>query len=305
MRAQRIRRVGIGAIGGFFALGLLAGPVAADSDDEAGPADAEAINAFIELYMAEMNNADFDGDGEADFADTDGDGFPDASPPEGFPGDLDLTPGDGRFGTVVLRSVQTEAENLVEDTEASYLLYDCSGMAWSYDSDGNPVDAAIGVGSREGGGPTGQLWDIYPAEDFGKRAFTKSNPFHVKDRVVYFGRMPSEGDGAKNHKWNIDTAGVSIDEGGDDNPNLDNRNAGEVSISGDVPGGALVIPTGVYPVRGNLTSENSVACGGSGYVWFDTAFPPLTVAGAIGGAVIIASVLGLLFNARPAITWKV
>ena len=121
---------------------------------------------------------------------------------------------------------------------------------------------------------------------------------------MYFGRMPAEGDGARNHTWSIDTAGISLDEGGDDNPDLKNRNAGEVNIGDDVPGGALVIPTGLYPIDGQLDSENGVRCAGSGWVKFDTAFPPLTAAGGVAALAAIAGIFGLLFNARPAITWK-
>lgn len=307
MRSRRGARLVLGAVGGILALGTLSDVARADTDGEAEPADVEQINALIAIYMTEVNTADLDGDGEADFADVDGDGFPDAAPPEGFPGDLDVRPGDGRFGDVVLANTDLSAEDWIESqgtTEKSWLLHDCSGMAWSYDSDGDPVDAAIGVGSREGGGPTGQLWDIYPADDFGKRAFTKDNPFVVKDRVVYFGRMPSEGDGARNHTWDLSTAGISIDEGGDDNPDLDNRNAGEVSVSDDVPGGSFTVPTGIYPVTGDLDSENGVECAGSGWVKFETGNPLATGAGVVGKAAVLAGVLGLLFNSRPATTWK-
>jgi hypothetical protein len=297
-------RVGVGLLGALFVIGLIAAPSFAQSDGEGPPVDPDVLADTIALYMSEFSNADFDGDGVADFADTDGDGIPNI--PEGEPGDLDLTPGDGRFGTAIVNDVQASASTYAVDSDdASTLLFDCGGMAVSYDSDGNMVDWAIGVGSSEGGGPNGQLVDIYPSSDIGNRAFTKSNPFIVKDTVIYFGRMPSEGDGARNHTWYIQTAGISIDEGGDDNPDLNNRNAGEISIGDDVPGGALVIPTGLYQIDGQLDSENGVRCGGSGWVKFETAFPPLTAAGGVAAVAALAGIFGLLFNARPAITWKV
>ncbi len=303
MRRRLSGRVGVGVLAGFFVLALSSMPATAETDDDAPPADPDAIAATVALYMDEFSNADLDGDGNADFVDTDGDGIPEI--PEGEPGDFDLRPGDGRFGTVVEETVAQNAAEYVSDDESSYLLYDCGGMAISYDSDGSMVDWAIGIGSNEGGGPTGQLIDLYPPEDLGKRAFTKSHPFLVKDTVVYFGRMPAEGEGARNHRWNLDTAGISIDEGGDDNPDGNNRNAGEVSVSGDVPGGSFLLPSGIFPVTGDLDSENGIECAGSGWIELDTGNQFLSAPGLVAGAFAIAGILGLLFNSRPAITWKV
>ncbi len=296
------RWLGIGGI--VVMLGMLGTPAAAqDADDEAPPADPELIAATLELYMNEFSNADLDGDGNADFADTDGDGIPDI--PQGEPGDLDLRPGDGRFGTEVSALVQGLINDITAELDdGSTLLYDCGGMAISYDSDGSMVDWALGIGSSEGGGPTGQLIDLYPPSDVGERAFTKSNPFVVKDTVVYFGRMPGQGDGARNHTWSISTGPISLDEGGDDNPDGNNRNAGEVNISDDVPGGSAVFPTGIFPVSGELDSENGVRCEGSGWFKLETGFPLFNVAGGVGTVMVGAAILGLLFNSRPAITWK-
>ena len=122
MRSRRRARLIVSLVIGFLALGVLSSGAAADTDEDAEPADTEAINELITEFMTEVNTADLDGDGEADFADVDGDGFPDASPPEGFPGDLDLRPGDGRFGTIVLADLDANAANYVEETESSYLL---------------------------------------------------------------------------------------------------------------------------------------------------------------------------------------
>jgi hypothetical protein len=303
MKTRLTGKFGLGVLAGTFAFAMFAVPALAETDDEAPPPDPDVIAATVALYMSEFSNADLDGDGNADFVDTDGDGIPNI--PEGEPGDLDLRPGDGRFGTEVTDAVTGMGPDALSASDQSSLLHDCGGMAVSYDSSGNMVDWAIGVGSSEGGGPTGQLVDLYPEADIGKRAFTKSNPFHVKDKVIYFGRMPGEGDGARNHTWTLKTGPISIDEGGDDNPDGNNRNAGEVDIGDDVPGGALVIPTGIYPFEGHLDSTNGVECWGEGWVRFDTAFPPLTAAGLAAGAAGLVAIFGLLFNVRPAITWKV
>lgn len=278
-------------------------PGRAQTDPDAEPVDEEMIQETLELYMNEFSNADLDGDGEADFADTNGDGFPDQVQ-EGFPGDLDLRPGDGRFGQEITAEFAASIPTAVSAGTGSTLLYDCGGMAASFDSNGDMVDWAIGIGSSEGGGPTGQLVDLYPEEDLYQRAFTRSNPFFVVDTVVYFGRMPGEGEGARNHVWYIRTAGISLDEGGDDNPDGNNRNAGEVSISDDVPGGSFLFPSGLFPIDGDLTSENGVRCAGSGWVEFDTGNPFLSAAGLAAMFLGLGGIMGLLFNSRPAITWR-
>ncbi|MEM9517603.1 MAG: hypothetical protein AAGA42_22345, partial [Actinomycetota bacterium] len=252
----------------------------------------------------ELFDLDFDGDGNVDV--TEG---PNGEPiisevPVGAPGDRDLQPGS----ITALQTIQGQLTATVLQAEVfgetgSELTGDCSGMAMSYDSDGQMVDWAVGIGSNEGGGPDGQLIDMYPADDVGKRAFTKDNPFLVKSRVVYAGALPREGDGARDHNWSISTAGISLDSGGDDNPDGNNRNAGEVNID-DIPGGSFVLPSGIFPVSGELTSANGLTCDGNGYVQFDTGSPILSIAGITGGVAAIAGVLGLLFNSRPAITWR-
>jgi hypothetical protein len=297
-------RIGLGVVGGVFAFGMLAAPAGAQDPDP--PPDPIQIAAAVALYLNEFSNADLDGDGLADFADTDGDGIPNFVP-EGFAGDADRVPGDGRFGEEVTAAILVTGgiEGAFTNDDGSKLLYDCGGMAISYDESGAMVDWAIGIGSNEGGGPNGQLIDLFPLDPSLPRAFTKSNPFLVKDRVVYFGRMPGDGDGANNHMWYIRTAGISLDEGGDDNPDLNNRNAGEVIISGDVPGGTFLIPSGIFPVEGDLDSENGVQCYGEGWVEFDTGNPVLSAAGMAAALAGLGGIVGLLFNARPAITWRV
>ena len=170
----------------------------------------------------------------------------------------------------------------------------------SFDSDGKLIDLAVGVPSEEGGGPNGQLLDGF-GDDFGKRAFTSDNPFEVEDLVVYIGTLPRSGEGAIEHDWTIKTAGISIDEGGDPNPNGKNRNAGEVDV-GSVP--SALQPTGIFPIKGELTSENGLFCTADGWVIFKGANPLLTAASGVAALFGGAGIIGLLFNSRPAITWK-
>ncbi len=297
MRSRMMERSGLALVAAGLGLGLFAVPALAQTDPDAGLADEAQILDWANEYLSEFNNADLDGDGNADFADTNGDGVPEI--PIGERGDLDLRPGDGRFGTEIGGQVSAS----VSTSDASSLLFDCSGMAISFDANGAMVDWALGVGSSEGGGPAGQMIDLFPSGQT-ERAFTKSNPFVVVDKVVYFGRMPGAGDGARNHVWSVTTAGISIDEGGDDNPDGNNRNAGQVSISEDVPAGSLLIPSGIFPITGSLDSENDVRCEGSGWVRFDTGNPVLSAAGGVAALLGLGGIFGLLFNARPAITWR-
>lgn len=303
MKSQWVGRAALGGIAGTFALAMMVSPALAQ-DDPDPPPDPAVIFEELAAFLAELENVDLDGDGiGGDIADTDGDGFLDV--PEGEPGDDDIRPGDGRFLTAITNELDgLGIGTVLADDGGSKLLYDCSGMAMSFDDDGNMVDWAFGIGSGAGGGPRGSLIDLYPPSDTGQRAFTKSNPFLVKDQVVYFGQLPKSDEGPKDHTWHISTAGISLDEGGDDNPDGNNRNGGEVNISDDVPGGSLLIPNGIFPIEGELTSANGLRCTGSGYVEFDTGFPLLSPVGAVATAAALVGVLGLLFNSRPAITWR-
>lgn len=305
-RAQRhIALLGIAALLALFGF---APAIAAAQDQNAGPPNQASIAAFAVEMMNELLTVDLDGDGVSDF-DPDGDGFP--TIPVGEPGDLDLRPGDGFFGRQVTDDIRsqlneagfpaaTQAPSIGDD---SVLTGNCGGMALSFDADGNMIDWALGIGSAEGGGPVGTVVDLFPADEAGTRAFTRGNPFLVEDRVVYFGRLPFAGDGPRNHTWSTETAGISIDAGGDDNPNGNNRNAGEVDIGEDTPAGGFLIPPAVYPFSGQLTSENGLTCAGEGWAEFG-GNPLANVGGVTAGALGIAGIVGLLFNARPAITWR-
>ena len=57
-------------------------------------------------------------------------------------------------------------------------------------------------------------------------------------------------------------------------------------------------------VSGELISKNLSPCHGSGWVEFDGGFPLATVPGIVGGVLLAGGLIGLLFNARPAMTWK-
>ncbi len=118
---------------------------------------------------------------------------------------------------------------------------------------------------------------------------------------MYFGFMPLHGDGPINHHWEIKTEGISLDKGGDPNPRLKNRNAGIVDLSKDLP--SVLKANFKAKVSGQLIEGGNLGpCIGRGHVKFNGPF--LNVVSAAGLALAGAGILGLLFNSRPALTWK-
>ena len=183
----------------------------------------------------------------------------------------------------------------------SFLQGQCAGLAVSYGPDGEVLDAAVGIG----GAGNGALVDV-TGDNVGERAFTGSNPFEVRadGQVLYFGRLPYGGsDGARNHIWEITTSAISVDSGGDDNPNGNNANVGVVDLADNIP--SIARFTGKFTVQAWLFSENGMFCLGDGTVEFTGPFPLATAAGAVGALFALGGVAGLLFNARPSQTFKV
>ena len=111
--------------------------------------------------------------------------------------------------------------------------------------------------------------------------------------------MPRDGDGPLDHEWSIKTSGISLDSGGDPNPNGKNRNAGVVDLAEDLP----VKFSANAKVTGELTSANIGKCLGEGHVEFigNGLTDPVGIAAI---ALFAGGLFGLLFNARPAMTWK-
>jgi len=209
--------------------------------------------------------------------------------PEGFPGEQDLTEANEEFLRLV--ALYGETTDVGDLGTGSRLTGLCGGYAYSFDQDGDLLDAALDVGDD---GPPVDIIDGGPA-------FTSSNPFKVDPRglVQYFGFSPREGDGPANHEWFIKTSGISLDKGGDPNTDLKNRNAGLVDLDKDLP----VKFSAKIKVSGEMTSTNLPTCTGSGYV--DVVGNGLTDPIGIAGLALLAGGLfGLLFNSRPAYTYK-
>lgn len=233
--------------------------------------------------------------------DTDGDGLPD----EGEPGKYDLRPAETFFsglftenvGDSVAASGQTAEVDIGGD---SSLQGQCAGVAVSYSGDDEVLDAAYGIG----GSGSGLLVDAFGG-GANERAFTKGNPFQVEadGYVIYYGYLPfTGGDGPREHRWEITTAGISLDKGGDPNAQLENRNAGVADLGGNIPAAARF--TGVFGIEGQLFSQNGLYCLAEGWVEFGGPFPLLTAPGAIASVFLGGGLLGLIFNSRPAYTWR-
>jgi hypothetical protein len=211
-----------------------------------------------------------------------------AEVPQGEPGEDDLQEGDDRFG----RLVAILGENTTVDIGSGAKLEGvCGGYAYSFDENGVLIDSALGVGN---GTPPIDTLDGGPA-------FTSSNPFKVDTRgtVRYFGFMPRSGEGPKDHSWTIKTSGISLDSGGDPNQSGKNRNEGVVDLADDLP---LKFSAKVQ-VSGRLDSSNIGACVGEGHVEFigNGLTDPV---GLVALALLGGGIFGLLFNARPAHTYK-
>jgi hypothetical protein len=210
--------------------------------------------------------------------------------PEGDPGEYDLDEADMLFGQLVeLTGLSTEVDDF---GSGSTLIGPCGGFAFSFDSDGRRIDAAVD------GGDDGPPLDLLE----GGQAFTSDNPFRVDTRgvVVYFGFSPRSGDGPMDHRWSIKTSGISLDSGGDPNTSGNNRNAGVVDLAEDLP----VKFSAKVKVEGEMTAENLAPCVGKGHVEFigNGLTDPVGLAGL---ALLGGGLFGILFNARPARTWKV
>lgn len=191
----------------------------------------------------------------------------------------------------------------------------CMGQAWSYDSDGQPLDVAFDW-NREAPPYTYVAGD--PAAPL-TQAFTADDPFrvHVDGAVIYTGIAGGidNGTGPWEHDWFVRMeflgfAGTNLDAGGDPNSAYENRNAGALNFNEDLPAAAKI--SGLVAVNAQMEApgtgngtvsgdQNSVEffCLGSGFVDFEGGIP----LSAPGVALVFLSTVGMLFNARPARTF--
>jgi len=239
---------------------------------------------------------------QGDFADQNGDGIPDlgAIPPEGVAGIWDDKVGevDDASFLAAVSGVTIETGN-----KGSSLTGPCKGVVIAYDSSGMSVDAMFDTG---GAGP---LMDIY-----GNQKMTRANPLKVDTRgvLVYFGS--SQPATFHNHRWFLKAAGIFKDDGGDPNQNDENRNAGSVDFGSLLPFSftALVEADGAWVDEWGPSELPEMAAGayptpncvGHGWVKFVGPSPLTTPVGMISVLLAAAGFTGVLFNARPALSWK-
>jgi hypothetical protein len=143
---------------------------------------------------------------------------------------------------------------------------------------------------------------------------TKSNPLKVDTRgvLVYFGS--SQPETFHNHRWFLKAVGVFKDHGGDPNQRDKNRNAGSVDFGSllPFPFTALVEASGAWVDGWGATelpemeagSYPTPNCVGHGWVKFVGPSPFLTPPGILATLLVAAGFTGVLFNARPALSWK-
>lgn len=165
----------------------------------------------------------------------------------------------------------------------------CGGVAFSYDSAGNLIDAAYDAG------------DDAPPVDLisGGQAFTSNNRFKVDTNgsVNYFGFAPRSGVGPMDYKYELKVAGISVASATEPNSAGNNRNAGTIDMDNDLPFAfdALIDASG--------TLDGSFSCAGEGKVEF-IGNGLISVPGGIGVLVTLVGFLGVFINARPARTWR-
>jgi hypothetical protein len=283
---------------------MAAGPALARQDGE----PAVNLTDFITFESA------------AQWADRNGDHIPDL-PVEGS--QQGIPPGiAGLWDDAIGATTPEEFLGRVDPTGAGFdlgekgavLLGPCGGTVVSYDADGNSIDAAVDLGD---GNP--------PMDIYGEAAFTAGHPFRVDSggTVAYFGftlDSPGLSMGAfHNHRWEVVIMGIGADEGGDPNPESKNHNAGLVEMFDALPfqfqakvkvqgvfvdqWGAADLPAYAAGDLGAFTGHE--ICFGEGWVQFvGDSYPLFTVPGALASALALAGFSGVLFNARPARSWR-
>ncbi len=318
-------RYGRALAAALIIVGVAAAPALGQEDDEPAVID---VGPFITL-----------GEG---FVDLNGDGIPDLGElDEGFAGIWDDNVG-ARTPEEFSALVTDRIPEFDTTGDASVLIGACGGLAISYDEFGMSVDAMIDNGdddplidvfTGEQAMTSGNPFRVDPAGVVAYWGFTRDLPnFSTAGEIsgVDYGEaQPSFHD----HSWTMAVMGVSADRGGDPNQRDKNRNAGLVFL-GEIFGDIDTGPIDLTELRANVKAKGAIIdlyaegnpagrrlpddfdqaeieaeaggrefCFGEGWVEFIGDGPPLT-ATAIAGILAAAGFAGLLFNVRPAQTWR-
>ena len=279
-----------------------------------------------------------------DFVDRNGDGIPDLGElQEGFAGIWDEQVGE-RTEEDFERLVVNQVDSFDVEDEGSILTGPCGGLAISYDDEGLSLDAMIDLGdgqpavdayTGDQAMTSGNPFLIDPGGTIVYWGFTRDVP-----TFSTAGEIPSVDYGEPNlafhdHSWSLFIMGVSADRGGDPNQRDKNRNAGLVELGeilADIP-----VPEAVYDLtelnmqvkaKGaiiDLYAEGDINgkrlpddydldvitaeagdrefCFGEGWVKFNGSGPGI-VPTALASILAAAGFAGVLFNVRPAQSWR-
>ncbi|MBI5157044.1 MAG: hypothetical protein HZA58_03410 [Acidimicrobiia bacterium] len=279
------------------------------------------------------------GDG---FVDLNGDGVPDLGTlTEGFAGIWDDNVG-ARTPDEFQDLVADRISGFDTTGAASVLVGPCGGLAISYDEDGLSIDAMVDLGTDDppldvytgeaamtGGNP----FKVDPGGVVAYWGFTADVPtFSTTGEISgvdYGDPAPAYHD----HSWTMAVMGVSADRGGDPNQQDKNRNAGLVEL-GEILGDVDAGPVDLTELRADVKAKGAIIdlyaagdpggrrlpddfdqatieaeaagaefCFGEGWVAFVGSGPPLA-ATAVAAILAAAGFAGLLFNVRPAQSWR-
>jgi hypothetical protein len=277
------------------------------------------------------------------FSDLNGDGIPDLGElSEGTPGIWDDRVGaqtPEEFNALVASQIPS----FDVDEKGSSLGGACGGLAISYDDAGISLDAMIDLGdgqppvdayTGDQAMTAGNPFIIDPGGVIVYWGFTNDVPgFSLAGEYLPPEQYGDPAPAFHDHIWALEIMGISADNGGDPNQRDKNRNAGLVDLGdifGDVnvPGydltelnakvkakGAIIdlyntegdpekeLPSGFGLDTIQAEAAGMEFCFGEGWVKFNGSGPSVA-ATAIASMLAAAGFAGLLFNVRPAMSWR-